>query len=166
MMNERHGRTSPETRFHEAAAHLLLVIGQLSPGGAERVMLTLVENMDWRDRRPVLVVLGSRDRLSSEVPTWLETHYLNKGGRLGLPRVVRRLRKLVQELSPAVIFGIGIYRQPCVLARGQDSEMERPDGPPGGEYAAGVPGRTAMVVEPTLAAEAPLSRRNENHRGL
>lgn len=83
-----------------ARRRIVFVINSLGPGGAERVMTTVLEHAS-RDRWDVHLVLLDRETEHRTPPDFVTIHRLDCGGRL-LPSI-KALRHALKQLAPDLV---------------------------------------------------------------
>ena len=82
---------------------ILFVINSLAGGGAERVLLSLLDlSADLRDRYDFSLALLDREPPGYAPPPWLTVHQLD--ARFGLARSVRQLYALARDIRPEATF--------------------------------------------------------------
>ena len=81
---------------------ILIIISDLSGGGAERVVSTILQELDRERFEPVLALW--RDTTVYPVPPDVPAHILGKHRAWDLPRTVYRTRKLIERLRPDVVY--------------------------------------------------------------
>jgi glycosyltransferase involved in cell wall biosynthesis len=81
---------------------LLFVTPTLAFGGAERVLLTLVEAMDRTAYEPVLAALSKAGSYDTDIPDWLRVHDLERKTRLSFPNLVLRLANVLRTERPDI----------------------------------------------------------------
>ncbi len=82
-------------------ARLFIVRPTLDTGGADRVTLTLLEELDRAVFTPTLVLIRKKGELLADVPPHVDVVSLGAGGILS---AARPLRRLIREKRPDVIF--------------------------------------------------------------
>jgi glycosyltransferase involved in cell wall biosynthesis len=96
---------------------VLFVIWGLRPGGAERVFVNIVNNIQG-DIQPFVVVLGNKEGFAHELKDSLEVYYLNKKNRWDVFWLVIRLASIMREKKPDVILSFGYYANHLVVWTG------------------------------------------------
>ena len=81
----------------------LFVLASLSGGGAEHVVLTLLENLERSDIRATLAVLDGSKTFGKRFPASMAVHDLGKRGRLDFLMAIRNLRRLIARDGPDVV---------------------------------------------------------------
>ncbi|MEW6684726.1 MAG: glycosyltransferase [Candidatus Edwardsbacteria bacterium] len=82
---------------------IFFVIPSLAGGGAERVMIYLLQYIDRTKFEPWLVVLDSKNNYGEEVPKDIKVVCLNKKGRLDFFRLTVSLSKLIRKEAPSLV---------------------------------------------------------------
>lgn len=86
---------------------ILFFTSSLSCGGAERVLVSVLKNIDRSRFTPYLALLRDEGELLHEVPSDVAVHSVEMSGyKIGreLIYVIRRLRKIIRETKPDLIF--------------------------------------------------------------
>jgi len=95
------GQTRPSTE----AIKVVFVTPTLAFGGAERVLLTLIEALDRTACEPVLVALSKTGSYEKDLPAWLRVHDLGRKGRLCFPALVLRMAGVLRAERPQAVVG-------------------------------------------------------------
>jgi glycosyltransferase involved in cell wall biosynthesis len=85
---------------------LLFIIPSLSGGGAERVLVTLLQNLDRSRFEPVLLVFDERNDYPHDIPDDVRTislQHINKQGVPGHIRLILAITRVLKKESPAVV---------------------------------------------------------------
>ncbi|WP_052134764.1 glycosyltransferase [Sphingomonas sp. 37zxx] len=86
-----------------AKPRILFILNSLAGGGAERVVLSLLDlSADLRDRYDFSLALLDRETPDYSPPTWLTVHQLD--AQFGLAQSVKQLRALVAQVQPDATF--------------------------------------------------------------
>lgn len=109
-----------------AEKKVLFVIWGLKPGGAEKVFVAIVNNLNRKFFRPVVVVLGNREGLAEELEDDLEIKFLNKKGRWDVFRLIMRLSSVIRDVRPKGIISFGYYANQLVTAARYISGLKIP----------------------------------------
>lgn len=116
---------------------VLFVVPHLEPGGAERVVTTLLKALSRERFELHLALVVSRGRLLEEIPADVEVHDLAAGRVRWAPL---RILGLVRRLRPDVVFStLGYLNFALLLLRGL------------------LPSRTPVVVREAVAASSQIS---------
>jgi glycosyltransferase involved in cell wall biosynthesis len=86
--------------------NVMFIIPSLSGGGAERVLVNLLGNLDRSRFAPFLVIFDDRNDYPGEIPSDVETaslHSLDKRGIRGHLRLIRAISLLMKRQKPDVI---------------------------------------------------------------
>jgi glycosyltransferase involved in cell wall biosynthesis len=108
------GRTRPRIE----ATKVVFVTPTLAFGGAERVLLTLIEALDRTVCEPVLVALSKTGSYERDLPAWLRVHDLGRKGRLSFPMLVLRMAGVLRAERPQAVVGFtGLANFVLLVAR-------------------------------------------------
>jgi glycosyltransferase involved in cell wall biosynthesis len=88
------------------ATRVLFVIPSLQGGGAERVVVTLLKNLDRQRVAPSLAVFARTGPYSADLPQDIIVHDLRRQKRTGYPRALMRLVRLIRTDPPDVLFSL------------------------------------------------------------
>jgi len=90
---------------------ILFFIHSLSGGGAERVLMRLVTHLDRSRFEPVLVLMEKKGAYLDMIPEDVPVHVLgvNEENPLEFFKIVKRLRRVVRELKPQILFSMLWY---------------------------------------------------------
>lgn len=90
---------------------VLFFIHSLSGGGAERVLMRLVNHLDRKRFEPVLVLMEKKGAYLDMIPADVPVHELavNEENPLEFPRIVSSLRRVVKEVKPEILFSMLWY---------------------------------------------------------
>lgn len=95
---------SSDSKFPQL--HCVFVLPSFAGGGAERVVLTLLRQLDRGRFRPSLIVIDGRGPLRGLVPADIEIHDLAKHRlRAAFPGLISKLRRL----APDVVFSTMVH---------------------------------------------------------
>lgn len=82
---------------------ILFVIPYLGAGGAERVLTTLLNELDREKFLPSLVLFNRKGEFLKDVPARVKIYDLNKKSRLSFPKLVTGMAQLVRREKPDVV---------------------------------------------------------------
>ena len=85
---------------------VLFVIYELRPGGAERVLVNILNNLS-NAIKPVLVVLEKKEYLAHELKDNIEAYFLNWEKKHEIFRIIKNLVSIIKRTRPDIIFGFG-----------------------------------------------------------
>ena len=114
---------SKNNRLNNRQTHLLLLIGSLNIGGAERQVVELVKHIDKTNLKITVVLFYNEGDLKAGIKGIPNTNLLclNKSGRWDLFHLVYNLRKTLINLHPDIVYSfmpganiIGLFS--CKLA--------------------------------------------------
>lgn len=86
-----------------SASRIFLLVPSLGGGGAERVWLNYLRELDRTRFEPELVVCVREGELVDDVPEGAVVHELGAAGPWAVPRRVHALRRLCRERRPAAV---------------------------------------------------------------
>jgi glycosyltransferase involved in cell wall biosynthesis len=93
------------TEMEKEPTKILLVIPTLAFGGAERVLLTLIQAMDRSTYEPVVAALSNTGPYRRDIPGWVCVHDLGRRSRLSFPTLVLKVADLLETERPDVAIG-------------------------------------------------------------
>ena len=80
---------------------ILFILPSPSGGGAERVLLTILQHIDRKAFEPILLLLSNEGALSKEIPNDIQTINLNsKHARYAIFKII----KTIYKISPHIVF--------------------------------------------------------------
>lgn len=85
----------------------LSVIWGLRPGGAERVFVNIVNNLDFSHLN--VIVLGRREGFVGQIQKDINVTFFNKKGKLDTVRIIFKLKETIQNENPDLILSFGYY---------------------------------------------------------
>lgn len=88
---------------------VLFIIPSLVGGGAEKVLVVILQNLDRAKYRPMLVVLESEGVYSKDIPADVLITYLGKKGKVDNIRIAILLARTFRKLSPDIICSFMFY---------------------------------------------------------
>ncbi|MDY6933070.1 MAG: glycosyltransferase [Spirochaetota bacterium] len=88
---------------------LLFVIPSLAGGGAERVLLTLFNNLSNEKYEISLVLFIKQGKFLNELPPDINIIDIDKMSRWDFFNLIFRLRKVIKDIKPASIIGMYYY---------------------------------------------------------
>lgn len=83
---------------------ILVLVSSLTAGGAERMVVNLLRELDRSAWRPVLATFSGEVDYTDEMPADVRHFELGKSSRLGNLTVVFRLARLIHRMQPDLIF--------------------------------------------------------------
>lgn len=94
---------------------ILFIIGAMKGGGAQRNLLTLINNINKSQFKPLLAVFDDRiDAYQEDIPDDLPIKFLKKVSKLDNFRLISSLAQVMQQEQPAVVYSLLNY--PNVVA--------------------------------------------------
>jgi glycosyltransferase involved in cell wall biosynthesis len=96
--------------------HILFLLNSLHQGGAERQLVTLLEELDKSRFQPIVVTYYPDGKWEESVQAMEGVHYfcLNLANRFDLPGMLFRLAKIIRSTDPAIVYGL--LGDACLLA--------------------------------------------------
>ncbi|PYS13638.1 MAG: hypothetical protein DMG15_10530 [Acidobacteria bacterium] len=92
-----------------ARVRVFFLVADLSGGGAQRVVITMLSNLDRHRIEPILVLSRSAGEFLSSVPADVPILTLGRKGRSSLPKMIIRLAILIRHYRPHVILGFLLH---------------------------------------------------------
>jgi glycosyltransferase involved in cell wall biosynthesis len=92
-----------------ARVRVFFLVADLSGGGAQRVVITMLSNLDRQRIEPILVLSRSAGEFLSNVPADVPILTLGRKGRSSLPRMILRLAILIRRYRPQVILSFLLH---------------------------------------------------------
>ena len=105
---------------------LLAVNASMTGGGAERQLILLLRHLDRARFAPTLCLLEETGPLLAEVPSDVPVDGLDKRSRFDLPRLVKRLARILRRDTPDVVFSKVDYTNTVVALAGALSRADVP----------------------------------------
>jgi len=100
-----------------AEKKVLFVIWGLKPGGAERVFVNIVNNIN-SEIKPIVTVLGTKEGFAEQIKSNIKPYFLNKKSRWGTIRILIAFAAIIRKERPIAILSVGYFaNQVTVLAR-------------------------------------------------
>jgi glycosyltransferase involved in cell wall biosynthesis len=97
---------------------IFILVADLSGGGAQRVVITMLRNLDRHKIEPILVLSRSAGEFLSNVPADVPILTLGRKGRSSLPRMIIRLAILIRRYRPQVMLSFLLHSNAlAVLAK-------------------------------------------------
>ena len=97
---------------------IFILVADLSGGGAQRVVITMLRNLDRHKIEPILVLSRSAGEFLSNVPADVPILTLGRKGRISLPRMIIRLAILIRRYRPQVMLSFLLHSNAlAVLAK-------------------------------------------------
>lgn len=95
---------------------ILFLLNSLHHGGAERQLVTLLEELDKSRFQPIVVTYYPDGKWEENVQAMEGVHYfcLNLANRFDLPGMLFRLAKIIRSADPAIVYGL--LGDACLLA--------------------------------------------------
>jgi len=95
---------------------ILFLLNSLHQGGAERQLVTLLEELDKNRFQPIVVTYYPDGKWEESVQAMEGVHYfcLNLANRFDLPGMLFRLAKIIRITDPAIVYGL--LGDACLLA--------------------------------------------------
>lgn len=95
---------------------ILFLLNSLHQGGAERQLVTLLEELDKSRFQPIVVTYYPDGKWEESVQAMEGVHYfcLNLANRFDLPGMLFRLAKIISITDPAIVYGL--LGDACLLA--------------------------------------------------
>ncbi|MDI6812496.1 MAG: glycosyltransferase [Deltaproteobacteria bacterium] len=106
---------------------ILFIISALKGGGAERIMLTLINNINRGQFKPLLVLFD--DNISAykeDIPDYLPIRVLKKDNRLDNFRLIKSLSQLIQHEKPCVAYSLLNYTNVITILSNQKAGANIP----------------------------------------
>lgn len=88
---------------------ILFVIPSLAGGGAERVLIYLLQYINRNSFCPILVIFHKTNAYANQLPKDVVTFNLNKKGPLDFFRLISRLSKIIKREEPDLILSFLTY---------------------------------------------------------
>ncbi len=105
---------------------LICVVPSLVGGGAEKAMLTLIEHFNRDIFEPVLVLFEAKGEYMDLIPDDIRVITLGKKNKFDFISLVNKLRRVLSEERPQVIFSILWYANVITLLAQKTSKSNAP----------------------------------------